>query len=299
MVHEIENFYGVYLLYCLNERYKGRTYIGFTVDPNRRIKQHNTGAHAGGAYKTSGKGPWEMVLIVHGFPNEISALRFEWAWQHPEKSRRLKHLTKKRKSEKQFDYRFRIVSEMLRTAPWKRLALTIRWLKQEFSRDFDPSLTPPLHMALAYGPVRSTKVKPGSTKGGKSPSKSDKGNSDEIAVPLRRHSRCAVCKDILQDPDEVTVSCYHPRCMMVSHIVCLANRFLSRERRVVTQGEPEEVTHMVPVEGACPRCSQPLLWGDVIRHKHGCYQNLTQKADEVDGEEIDHWSNDLLSQKPP
>ncbi|WAR02877.1 SLX1-like protein [Mya arenaria] len=258
MVHEIENFYGVYLLYCLNERYKGRTYIGFTVDPNRRIKQHNTGAHAGGAYKTSGKGPWEMVLIVHGFPNEISALRFEWAWQHPEKSRRLKHLTKKRKSEKQFDYRFRIVSEMLRTAPWKRLALTIRWLKQEFSRDFDPSLTPPLHMALAYGPVRSTK-----------------------------------------DPDEVTVSCYHPRCMMVSHIVCLANRFLSRERRVVTQGEPEEVTHMVPVEGACPRCSQPLLWGDVIRHKHGCYQNLTQKADEVDGEEIDHWSNDLLSQKPP
>ena len=56
---------------------------------------------------------------------------------------------------------YRIVSEMLRTAPWNRLSLTVRWLKQEFYREFDPKLTPPLHMALAYGPVKSKKVKNG------------------------------------------------------------------------------------------------------------------------------------------
>ena len=42
-VEEIENFYGVYLLVSQNVRYKGRTYVGFTVDPIRRLKQHNGG----------------------------------------------------------------------------------------------------------------------------------------------------------------------------------------------------------------------------------------------------------------
>ncbi|EAT44512.1 AAEL004145-PA [Aedes aegypti] len=141
-VQEIEDFYGVYLLVSksINPKFAGRTYIGYTVDPNRRIKQHNGGQDAGGAKRTSNRGPWVMVMIVHGFPNNISALRFEWAWQQPKVSRRLKQipeLQRKQRKESNFEYNFRILTEMLRIGPWNRLPLTVRWLADDFHREFE------------------------------------------------------------------------------------------------------------------------------------------------------------------
>ena len=51
----------------------GRTYIGFTNNPRRRLRQHN-GEVKGGARKTRLGRPWEMLGFVHGFRYTARAL---------------------------------------------------------------------------------------------------------------------------------------------------------------------------------------------------------------------------------
>jgi predicted GIY-YIG superfamily endonuclease len=57
-----------------------RTYIGATINPDRRLEQHNR-LKAGGAKATAGK-EWNRFLLIGGFPEGRSALQFEWAWKY-------------------------------------------------------------------------------------------------------------------------------------------------------------------------------------------------------------------------
>ena len=58
-----------------------KTYVGATLDVDRRLKQHN-GQLAGGARATSTvPGGWYRVCYVSGFENQREALRFEWWWK--------------------------------------------------------------------------------------------------------------------------------------------------------------------------------------------------------------------------
>ena len=80
-----------YLLRSMSPSHGRSTYIGFTTNPSRRLRQHN-GQLVGGARRTAsqGKRPWSLVCVVAGFGTAREALSFEWAWQHPGKSKNVK-----------------------------------------------------------------------------------------------------------------------------------------------------------------------------------------------------------------
>ena len=70
----------VYLLVSTNKS----TYIGATVNLERRLRQHN-GELVGGAKATKmaiKKGQlWTRACYVSGFPTWNAALQFEWKWK--------------------------------------------------------------------------------------------------------------------------------------------------------------------------------------------------------------------------
>tara|TARA_B110000046_G_C12994440_1_gene399397 strand:- start:1550 stop:2002 length:453 start_codon:yes stop_codon:yes gene_type:complete len=55
-----------------------RAYIGATVDPRKRLRQHN-GEIVGGAARTRNRGPWQFHCVVSGFRTWKEALQYEWA----------------------------------------------------------------------------------------------------------------------------------------------------------------------------------------------------------------------------
>lgn len=58
-----------------------RAYIGATIDPVKRLRQHN-GEITGGAGRTRNRGPWRYICVISGFRTWKEALQYEWAAKH-------------------------------------------------------------------------------------------------------------------------------------------------------------------------------------------------------------------------
>lgn len=63
---------------------KKSTYVGATVDLERRLRQHNKEIKGGAVYtgsKVTNDDKWSRVCHVKGFPDWQAALQFEWRWK--------------------------------------------------------------------------------------------------------------------------------------------------------------------------------------------------------------------------
>ncbi|VDK88817.1 unnamed protein product, partial [Litomosoides sigmodontis] len=234
----LDEFFGVYCLLSRssNRYFKNRCYIGYTVDPNRRIRQHNAGKEFGGAKKTDHRGPWDMVCIIHGFPNCVSALRFEWAWQNPAKSRRLRSLNLKKKiNETAFGFRLRIACHMLNSDPWRHLSLTFRWLLPELEIPFPLDVPPPSHIAVQHGAV--TKI-------------------SSLIPQLQEEydviGTCSLCLKPINSISELLRCSASEICKSHFHMRCLSKHALNADNKYGVL--------LFPVQGQCPKCGITYLW---------------------------------------
>ncbi|RRT60338.1 hypothetical protein B296_00040505 [Ensete ventricosum] len=165
---EGKGFFACYLLASLSPRHKSRTYIGylnpfffnyffldrvvyrFTVNPRRRIRQHN-GEIRCGAWRTKHGRPWEMVLCIYGFPSNVSALQFEWAWQHPKESLAVRKAASNFKSLSGIANKIKIAYTMLSLPAWENLNLTVNFFSTKYMKHTAGCPKLPKQMKTIFG----------------------------------------------------------------------------------------------------------------------------------------------------
>ncbi|TPX62571.1 hypothetical protein PhCBS80983_g00352 [Powellomyces hirtus] len=151
------NFYGCYLLSSRKKGCENHAYVGSTPNPIRRLRQH-LGEIKGGAKQTERKRPWDMVVVVFGFPNKYAALQFEWGWQRPHLSRhfstRYPGAYKGTRNEQKIPTKLRVLNDMLQLEQWSRWSLNIHFTKEEIATAFARLPTaPPPHIGITCGPL--------------------------------------------------------------------------------------------------------------------------------------------------
>lgn len=144
----------VYVLQSTHPKYQHRTYVGYTVDLKRRIRQHN-GELVGGAKYTKVGRPYRVVCFISGFPTKNAALQFEWRCHHPSgKVRKRGRGALKTRFDKGrgIERRYNIIQYVLNLDHWTQSApltstfsLTINWLISDY-----PNLRCPHHYAQYY-----------------------------------------------------------------------------------------------------------------------------------------------------
>lgn len=82
---KVKRYFCYFLGQVDSQNGRGPTYNGYTVNLNRRLRQHN-GEIKGGAFATSkmGRGPWHFIAaLTCDFWTSVRAMQVEWLCRYP------------------------------------------------------------------------------------------------------------------------------------------------------------------------------------------------------------------------
>ncbi|KAJ1834874.1 Slx4p interacting protein [Coemansia sp. RSA 2706] len=241
-------FYCCYLLRSLKRGSRDYVYVGSTPDPVRRLRQHN-GEISAGAVTTRSRRPWEMLLIVHGFPSKASALQFEWAWQNPHMSRHSSfdavpyelQRTLYGNAQKKLETKLVALCAMLTLPPFKMWPLQIACPDPQLHADIIDRarrLGVSEHIHIACQDIRIAFE--------------EAPNHHSYLGPPEPGEQCALCGQGLEE-DRPRGAC--AACSAPWHLTCLA------AHNSTSSDSPQ----LVPTTAQCNKCRHEHIWGDLVR----------------------------------
>ncbi|KAJ6110397.1 hypothetical protein N7486_002632 [Penicillium sp. IBT 16267x] len=282
---ELRPIPGYYCCYLLRSTIRHASlYIGSTPNPIRRLSQHN-GDAKGGAKRTARDQlrPWEMVLVVEGFMSRVGALQFEWAWQHPDRTRHITSddddhpsqpkvivnsktgKTKPRpgRSRRSLTAHLEDLHTLLRSAYFSTWPLRVRFFRADIYRVWrvwnDRVDTPlPADKVILDGDC--------SIQGGVNDNQRVDGiqNLSVDYTPLESYLeksmfilddpdelQCQICKAPVEPSTQQIVMCPQSLCRGTSHLLCLSTHF---------QDTGDDSDALVPTQGNCPACKETVGW---------------------------------------
>ncbi|KAI5461667.1 hypothetical protein BGZ63DRAFT_386363 [Mariannaea sp. PMI_226] len=279
LARPIPALYTVYVLRSTMRR--ASIYIGSTPHPVRRLKQHN-GEAPGGAVRTSRKTlrPWEMIIIVSGFPSMVAALKFEWALTNPHVSLHIpteSRITFSTQKKKRSGVPRRPLHSLRSVVANLQLLLGVksfvRWpLSLHFlSRDAHTAWTTRLN-DIGEPPRPSMKIhtdfEPATS--GQSALEAPRGihafplnyltmkpyiEKAHNVTSFEREGKCVHCHDELESGKGLYPMCPNEGCEAMGHLDCWGKHALSDEN----DGP------LIPLECKCPSCGGEVVWGDMIK----------------------------------
>lgn len=290
---EVCRFYCCYLLQSINKRKS--FYVGSTPNPEKRLRQHNGSLVNGGAYRTKrlGTRPWEMVMIVYGFPNKITALQFEHAWQHGYQTHFIEpedRIVKHKNAGRSMKHKLGLVRQLLQHPFFQYMNLKVHffnkdtmqvWSQNEFHLDV-PDVNNIYISINALQNMKSTELSVDDVLNYAQENldlvsklyNDDKDTFDTaieyfVDILSNGYLKCDICQGEFdytsEDPVLKPFIAFCPRyeeCKFHSHLKCLSKRFLTVEKEREKHNPPT----FIPKGGQCPGCNITVKWSDIIRY---------------------------------
>lgn len=245
-----------------------------------------------------GTRPWQMVLVVHGFPSKIAALQFEHAWQHSYKTHYIEdgsRVVKNKNGGRSLHHKLATVRLLLGHVYFQHMGLTVEFFNHQTRQVWDQNkfraqeasqhTVSTVPNALDVPDVSSSDTVDLFANANLALVETFYGGCVKIyqaKFELYKERltfgqiTCEICDMAFDytsdDPGKKPLVGFCPSesCNFVSHLGCL-HRYFTDDVQLLTNKQI-----LIPRAGKCLNCSTVISWKDVVtystamRASYGC-----------------------------